>query len=277
MAHGGGTNIVEFKESVVAHEVAHQWWGSLVAMGNRRNYWFVESLAEYSSALYIESLYGRKNPEAGRKAYLDKVDAWRRVVLEAEAMASVQDVDTMWSGGDFPGQARTAAIYNQGPYAFHILRETFGDEKFFAFLKALAQEMQGKEIVTRDIQNVAEQSFGGTMEWFFDQWIRSPGIPQYSFNYTMRQAEDKNWIVEGNIKQRVVLGPDEQVLEDTYYRGIITITVTGVDKQDYPVRILIEEATTPFAFKVPVEPRDVVLNKNLEMLAQKIFVNEDFY
>ena len=277
MAHGGGSSISEFKESVVAHEVAHQWWGSLVAMGNQRNYWFVESLAEYSSALFIESLYGRKSPQAGRKAYLDKVDEWRRVVLEAASYASVQDVDTMWSGGDFPGQARQAAIYNQGPYAFHILRETFGDEKFFAFLKALAQEYQGNEIVTRDIQNVAETSFGGTMEWFFDQWIRNPGIPEYSFNYTTRMAEDKTYIVEGNIKQRVVLGPDKQVLEGAFYRGIITVTVTGVDKQDYPVRILVENETTPFQFKVPVKPRDIVLNKSGEMLAHDIFVNEDFY
>ena len=73
------------------------------------------------------------------------------------------------------------------------------------------------------------------------------------------------------------MGPDKQVLEDTFYRGIITVTVTGTDKQDYPVRILVENETTPFAFKVPVKPRDIVLNKNGEMLAADIFVNEDFY
>jgi len=75
VAHFGGTNISRFKEEVVAHEVGHQWWGGLVANANRRHYWFVESLAEYSAALYVEALAGDsgKNPEKGRKAFLRKV------------------------------------------------------------------------------------------------------------------------------------------------------------------------------------------------------------
>jgi aminopeptidase N len=261
----------------VSHETAHQWWGSLITMGNGRNYWFVESLAEYSSALYIENLYAsQKGPEAGRKAYLEKVEEWRREVLKAGAMAAVQDVDTMWSGGAYPGQARQAAIYNQGPYAFHVMRETFGDEKFFAFLKNLAQSLAGKEVVTRDIQMVAEQSFGGTMEWFFDQWIRSPGLPEYAFNYRTRRAEDGSYIVEGDIKQRIVVGLSKEVLPGETFRGVVTINVTGKDKKEYPVKILVEEETTPFAFKLPVEPREIALNENGGMLAHDVLVNRDF-
>jgi hypothetical protein len=277
VAHGGGEQISKFKESVVAHEVGHQWWGSLIASGNFRHYWFIESLAEYSSALYVENLYAsQKSPEAGRKAYLEKVEEWRRNILEANSMASVVDADTMWSGGVYPGQARTAAIYNQGPYAFHILRETFGDEKFFAFLKNLAQSLKGKEVVTNDLQLVAEQSFGGNMQWFFDQWIRGIGLPEYSFEYTTRMAEDKTYVVEGKVRQRVVVGADKSVIEGKFYRGIITVTVIGVDKQEYPARVRLEGEVTPFAFKVPVKPRDVVLNKNGEMLAHDITVNQAF-
>jgi hypothetical protein len=272
-----GEMISKFKESVVAHETAHQWWGSLITMGNGRNYWFVESLAEYSAALYIENLYAsQKSPEAGRKAYLEKVAEWRKEVLEAGSMASVQDVDTMWSGGAYPGQARTAAIYNQGPFAFHVLRETFGDEKFFAFLKTLAQSLAGREVVTRDIQMIAEQSFGGNMDWFFDQWIRGVGLPEYAFNYKTRRAEDGSYIVEGNIKQRIVVGGTKEVLPGKTFRGVVTITVTGRDKKEYPVKILVEKETTPFVFKVPVEPREIALNENGGMLAHDVLVNRDF-
>ena len=191
-------------------------------------------------------------------------------------MASVVDADTMWSGGIYPGQARTAAIYNQGPYAFHILRETFGDEKFFAFLKNLARSLQGKEVVTNDLQRVAEESFGGNMQWFFDQWIRGIGLPEYSFEYTTRMAEDKTHIVEGKIRQRIVVGPEKSVIEGKFYRGIITVTVIGTDKKEYPARVRLEGEVTPFAFKVPVKPRDVILNKNGEMLAHDITVNQAF-
>lgn len=275
LAAEGGAYISKFMETLVAHEVGHQWWGSLVNNGNFRNYWFVESLAEYSSALFVESLHGAQDPEKGRKAYLEKVEDWRRTVLVANIMASVQDADTMWSG-EFPGMARQAAIYNQGPYAFHILRMTFGDEKFFAFLKNLASELKGKEIITRDIQNVAEKSFGGTMEWFFDQWIRGVGLPEYSFNYRTRQAEDRNYVVEGTIKQHIVVGNKKDTLPGKTYRGILTVTVIGKDKKEYPVRVLVEKEQTPFAFKVPVQPLDVVLNKYGEVLAHDVLVNRDF-
>lgn len=273
LVHDAG--ISKFKESVVAHEVAHQWWGSLITMGNGRNYWFVESLAEYSSALFIENVYThKKGAERGRKAYLEKVEEWRRRIIAAGAMASVQDVDKQWSGGTLPGMARTAAIYAQGPYAFHILRETFGDEKFFAFLKRLAQELQGREIVTRDIQMVMEESFGGTMDWFFDQWIRGVGIPEYSFEYETRLAEDGTTIVQGTIRQRILMGPERAVAEGKTYRGIITITAIGKSKKEYPIRVRIEDEETPFGFKVPEKPVNVVLNMNNEMLAHDIRIND---
>ena len=59
------------------------------------------------------------------------------------------------------------------------------------------------------------------MDWFFDQWIRGIGKPQYALNYTKRKNEQGKWIVEGTIKQRVVIrqvqGPS---CTGVYYRGV---------------------------------------------------------
>jgi hypothetical protein len=87
----GGANLSKFNRTVVAHEVGHQWWGSLIPNSNNGNYWFVESLAEYSSALYVEAT-------EGKDAYFDKVADWRRVVLRADLQSSVQDASVVWSG-----------------------------------------------------------------------------------------------------------------------------------------------------------------------------------
>jgi hypothetical protein len=278
---GGGANVSKFLKSVVAHEVGHQWWGSRIANANGRNYWFVESLAEYFSALWLEEGYGRKE-------YLEQVAEWRKRILEIDQKVSVQNASVLW-GGEFPGAAYQAAVYNKGPYAFHILRSTFGDEKFFASLKAFCQKLAEKrEIVTMDIQNVAEEAFGGVdasgnrynanLGWLFDQWIRGVGIPQYSFHYATRRAEDKSWVVEGTIKQRVVVGNQSnyQVLAGQYYRGLGVITVRGRDGKDYPIKLKVEGASTPFAFKVPVEPATVTFNGEGELLALDVLVNQDF-
>ncbi len=259
----GGANLATFARSVVAHEVAHQWWGALVSNSNNGNYWFVESLAEYSSALFMENVYSGND-------YMKKVEEWRRVLLERDVTTSVQDASVL-SAPDYGSYQ--ASVYDKGPYAFHILRTTFGDEKFFAFLKTLATELAGKEIVSRDIQKVAEQSFGGNMEWFFDQWIRGTGIPQYSFNYETRKTEDGKYLISGKIKQRVVSGKNKYVLDGVYFTGIVPITVIAAKGKEFPAKIRVQGAETPFQFKVSDEPVDVVLNKYGEILAHDVLVN----
>jgi aminopeptidase N len=135
----GGANLSKFNRTVVAHEVGHQWWGSLIPNHNNGNYWFVESLAEYSSAIYVEVT-------EGKPAYYDKVADWRRAILDTDLQSSVQDASVVWSG--HLGSGYQAAVYNKGPYAFHVMRMTWGDEKFFKFLKNLAQGLKNKDIVT---------------------------------------------------------------------------------------------------------------------------------
>jgi len=266
MGSAGGASLANFQRSVVAHEVGHQWWGSLVSNANTSNYWFVESLAEYSAALFVEEIYGKD-------AYLKHVADWRKNVLDSDMNHSVQDASVLASPD--PGSYQ-AAVYNQGPYAFHILRTTFGDDKFFPFLKELASSLKGKEIVTRDLQLAMEKSFGGNMEWFMDQWIRGIGVPEYAFTYAVRKTEDGKFLVSGKVKQRVVVGRAKDVMDGVFYRGIVPITVVGGKDREYPVRIKVEGAETPFQFKVPEEPVDVVFNRNGEILARDVLVNQSW-
>ncbi len=262
-------------EERIAHEVAHQWWGALVGCANQRNYWFVESLAEYSSALFMEILAseGFQKPEKGQKAYRSMVKRWRDETLRSKLFGSVQDANSLWTNG-----GRVPAIYSRGPYVFHILRQTFGDQKFFAFLKELAQELSGKEIVTREIQDVAERAFGGVgqdgkpyrvdLEWFFDQWIREVGIPEYRVEVEHQPTEDGKFAVRGVIHQRVFVGRHDFELPGVYYRGVVPVTVKGKDKQEYSANVVVEGPQTTFAFKVPVKPIDIQVNKYGAILAR---------
>jgi hypothetical protein len=166
-----------------------------------------------------------------------------------------------------------------------MLREIFGDEKFFEFLKAFSQELDAKrEIVTLDIEQAAENNLGGVtpdgqryaadLGWFFDQWIRGSGIPQYRLDYEVRQAEDRTWIIEGTVEQRVLVGSKRnyEVLGRQYYRGVADVTVkTG--RNEYNQRLLIEGETTPLMLKVPEKPLEIILNKEHDILAHDILVN----
>jgi hypothetical protein len=277
---GGGADLSKFNKDVVAHETGHQWWGSLIGNANNRNYWFIESLTEYSAALFVENV-------RGRKAYEEKVADWRRNIMRFELLSSVQDASALW-GGEFPGAAYVMNIYNKGPYAFHVMRETFGDEKFFRFLKELAAAFSEKQIVGRDIQQIAEKTFGGTMEWFFNEWFRGVGLPQFALLYDVRQTEDGKWLVEGKVKQRVIAGKSEAEMPGIYYksRGFLTFEFDGGKAMKWPARAknpgeaekmwVVDGAETPFKVKLPEKPIAVYFNKDGEILAHDTLVNRSW-
>jgi len=266
---GGGSNISKFNKDVVAHEVAHQWWGGVVTNANDRNYWFVETMAELSSAIYVEETQGKK-------AYLAKVADWRKVILDNDPLSSVQNGYTTWAGDGF--RASVANIYNKGPYAFHVFRSTFGDAKFKELLKALAQDLQHQEIVTRQMQDVMEKVIGGNMDWFFDQWIRGVGTPQYAIFWKKRQNEQGKWVVEGSIKQRVVMGEDKIELKGVYYRGVAPLTFVDLGGKEVKSAkpMLVQGAETPFKLIVAEEPEQVYFNKDGEILAEDLMINQSW-
>jgi hypothetical protein len=266
---GGGANISKFNKDTVAHETGHQWWGGLITNANFRNYWFVESMAEVSSAIYVERTQGKKQ-------YLEKVAAWRKVIEDNGALNSVQNGYTTYAG-EGP-RAAVANIYNKGPYAFHIFRSTFGDEKFFQLLKEMAKTLQHQEIVTRQMQDVMEKVVGGNMDWFFDQWIRGVGIPQYAIFWNKRKNEQGKWIVEGSIKQRVVMGTDKTELKGVYYKGVAPLTFIDLSGKEVKSAkpMLVQGAETPFRVIVADEPEFVYFNKDGEILAENLLVNQSW-
>jgi hypothetical protein len=266
---GGGSGISKFNKDVVAHETGHQWWGGLVTNANDRNYWFVETMAEVSAAIYVEQTQGKKR-------YLEKVADWRKVIMDNDPLSSVQNGYTTWAGEGF--RASVANIYNKGPYAFHVFRSTFGDEKFAKLLKEMAQTLQHQEIVTRQMQDVMEKVVGGNMDWFFDQWIRGVGIPQYAIFWTKRKNEQGKWVVEGSIKQRVVFGEDKTELKGVYYRGVAPLTFVDLGgKETKSARpMLVQGAETPFKVIVADEPEQVYFNKDGEILAEDLLINQSW-
>ncbi len=263
----GGGDLTQFSKSLVAHETAHQWWGSLISNANDWNYWFVESLAEYSAALFVENVHSKKE-------YDEHVEEWRRRVIESDLEGSVVGAGNVWGGTNpNPGISYRELVYSKGPYIFHVMRTTWGDEKFFKFLKDLATSLAGKPIVTRDIQKVAEKSYGFSMEWFFDQWLRGVGTPEYTLKYKTRLAENGKWVMQGSIDQRIVTGPKKDVVPGYYYTAVVPFIMTGVSGKTYRVPVKVEgKATTQILIPLPEEPRSIVFVKSAGSLGYDAIV-----
>jgi len=155
-----------------------------------------------------------------------------------------------------------------------MMRSTWGDEKFFEFLKALAGELKGREIVTRDIQRIAEKIYGIPMEWFFDQWIRGSGIPKYTMTYHVGLAESGGYFVDGEVEQVVMMGAVEAPVPGLFFQAMVPVTVEAKDGHGYRKNLVVSGPVTKFRMEVPAEPKKVFLNQHGEALAHDVVARE---
>jgi len=256
--------IARFQRALVPHEVAHQWWGSLVSSASPRHQWWEEALAEYSAALWMQAA-------SDVQGYLTRVQDWRKEVVETRMLAPVQDAYVEWSDDG----AWHASLYAKGPYVFHMMRSIWGDERLFSLFRKLMRENAGKEIVTHDIQKAAESVFGEKLDWFFDQWVRGIGIPEFELKYATKPAEGGSHVVTGEVTQRVLVSrrlQPKKILDGVAFQCVAYLSVTGKSGKEYTKLLDIKDRVTPFTFTVPEKPKDVGFNKSGETLAHDVIV-----
>ncbi len=139
---GFGMNPGKLRDFYLPHEIAHEWWGHTVNAETTHDYWFVETLAEYSAAM-CQQWYDK--PERIN----EKINRWRRVYYgldekDDEPMFLANSV----GGGTVRYSTRYALIYNKGPLMMHMMRMTLGSDLFLRSLRSVLQEYRYENIIT---------------------------------------------------------------------------------------------------------------------------------
>lgn len=150
---------------VIAHEMAHQWWGNLVTCETWREMWLNEGVATFMVAAW-------KQHFAGEGAYQRELDIARRRVDRAREQGF--DKPLAW-GGAYPSLgARRAIQYSKGALFLAHLRETIGDEAFWRGLRAYTRRHAGATATSRDFQNAMQDASGRDLEPLFIEWVYGP-------------------------------------------------------------------------------------------------------
>jgi len=164
-----------FDFEVIAHEMAHQWFGDNVTCKTWNDIWLNEGFATYSAFIAGVSL----NKESTNFPHSFAPNG--KVNVDNELLSNVLAIFDSYT------------TYSKGASVLHMLRnELANDSLFFTCLKAYQNENSGKTASTQNLISIINKYTGKDYTYFFDQWIFGYGYPEYNFTYY--QKEDTLYI-----------------------------------------------------------------------------------
>jgi len=236
-------------EEVVAHEIAHQWFGDSVTELTWSDLWLSEGFATYFAGLFIEKY-------DGEEAFLDymKKAAERYFAYEKGRNAPIHDVETL----DLM-RLLNPNNYEKGAWVLHILRKRLGEDAFFRGLRAYYLAHQGANATTEDLRDALEKASAKNLRDFFARWVYGSGHPTYEISWTTKAVSEKNVAVTITLNQTQAGEPflDPVPVE-------IAIDGFGTHRE----MITPNGRTTIAKFTFPRQPKTVTLDPDRTLLRE---------
>jgi aminopeptidase N len=161
-------------ESVVAHELAHQWFGDLLTCRTWRHLWLNEGFATFFTTLWMEK---SKGPEYAARRLRQRYES----VARADGRGARPLVRRFFNHA---GSDHSANPYSKGASLLQMLRVMLGDDAFYRGIARYVNEHRGTLVETSDLQRAMEEESGMYLDWFFDQWAHLAGNPKLSASHS---------------------------------------------------------------------------------------------
>ena len=233
-------------DSLVAHEVAHQWFGDCVTVGDWDDIWLSEGFATYFALLFLEH-------DRGRDAFVKGLKQSREIVFSLERrnpqLAVIHDnlSDTR--------KILNGLVYQKGGWTLHMLRKLVGTESFWKGIRHYFQRHRDDNVTTDDFRRAMEEASGTSLTWFIQQWLKRPGSP----------VVEGNWQYHPDAK-RLDIDLEQKEAGDPYRLSIeVGIQVEGAAEPRIDA-IEVTQKKQHFEIKLDRPPASVTLDPNCWVL-----------
>ena len=245
------TENIRNSEGLVAHEMAHQWFGDLVTCKDWSQIWLNESFATYYESLYNEHKNGRENmlyELYGRARQITGITNDENAIVRRNFDNSHEMFNYL--------------AYPKGGWVLHMLRAELGPELYRRCIKTYLERHQYGNVVTDDLRAVIEELTGRSFDQFFDQWLYHGRQPQLDVTYSW---DENTKLAKLTIRQTQKV--DENVV---LFNFPLTIRFKGKSGSS-DRQINVKEKEEDFYFPLESAPEIVRLDPEYTLLAKTTF------
>ncbi len=248
MEHTTMTFMGGFSNGLIAHELAHQWFGDKVTCGSWHDIWLNEGFATYLTGLTVEHFEGNTAFVSWRDSKISNITS--------ENGGSVYCTDTTNIWRIFNGRLS----YNKGSMVLHMLRYKLGDEDFYQALRNYLADPQLSYgyARTEDLKQHLEAQSGLDLDEFFDDWYMGEGYPSYQIH----------WNQTGNNVQ-IKINQTQSHPSVSYFEMPVPIVLYGTGDEELELRLentydgQIFNQTVDFTVaQVAFDPQKHLISKN---------------
>jgi hypothetical protein len=233
--------------TVMAHELAHNWWGNVVTVGSEYDMWVKEGNAEYGAYLYYQYAFGQKDFEE----------------IVKEGVVTVLKSAHYDDGGFLPlspmphEQTYGTHTYYKGAMMMHNLRAYLGDSLFATGMRHLQQALRYDAMDAYEMRDTLSTFTGVDLTNFFEDWIFSPGFSDFAIDEVQISP---NTTTSGHYDATVKVRQGIRAAPHLHHNVPIEVNFRSTTGQQFAGRMIVPDATGEATFEVPFEPALTYLN-----------------
>ncbi|MEZ4792231.1 MAG: M1 family aminopeptidase [Gelidibacter sp.] len=182
MEHTTVSFMGSFGRGLIAHELAHQWFGDKVTCGSWKDIWLNEGFATYLAGLTIENLDGNDNFKSWKQQTINNITS------QPNGAVYLSNIDTLSVSRIFSGRL----TYDKGAMVLHMLRKKLGDATFFQGVQNYLSDPNHAYgyAKSEDFSGIMEAASGQDLSEFFNDWLYNQGYPSYTIQWNQPNANE---------------------------------------------------------------------------------------
>lgn len=201
----------EDRRTVIAHEVAHQWWGHRVGWASDRDTWLSEAMANYAALLYqdekIEPATGTKVDRKSRRedVLVGPIAGWQNALTATLAdERAIESVGPVVLGSRLfssrTNDAYEPIVYKKGAIILDMLARSMGEDNFPKVMRELVRVVDGRPVSTRQFFELIERITDADLDGFIARFVEGTGLPEVYYTYRFEKEAEGKWRVQGEAR-----------------------------------------------------------------------------